>query len=1531
MKKFHSFLSFVLALLMVLPAVPVFATDDAEDPAVLVTSGLVAHFDGVNNTEKGHNAETTVWEDLAGDNDVELALSETTYFIENALHLSGVQFNFPEELMDVINGEEFTFELKMGQIAKTGSSYSTLVNSTNDNFALFLRSAGDFIEFKNGSNGRPKVAGGKDYVENSTLSLTFSLSEGNCTMYLDGHEIGRSQAGSTIGATAPFFFGHADAGKAHTADYEAMRFYNRALSAEEVAQNAKADGNFDETVVPDLPYTKVEQPALNVIGGLALVETIDSAAKYQALKNSTEKPAVAIYYLDDKLNLTDKEGTALEGLDFATLQAANFAVVPAFYVSNAETVEALLSACKAIGLVDFFVMSDDAYLIKAARAAAPTCRGILDLSKCYAGRSYLTDLEKSNIVRTANTVHANVVVLPENVANKDDLTVLNNSQITPWVKASNGVSNVSEALYLLLSSAKGIISDDTALLIEAAESYLADNTLVYSPLNVGHRGTYASIAKAPENTVENAIVAYANGANALEIDVYMTNDGVIVLNHDSGTGTGKMKNPAGESKNWSVESNSYATFLSTLYYTGYYETDENGDYVLDGNGEKIEYTGYHMSTLEALFEEFKGKDVRLVIEIKSSKEAIVPALKKLIDSYDMYEQCMVIAFPDKGLLDNMMTYFPELSVGNLLGVSSATDPEKMLYYTLRDTQQTSTVPDLNYSGYSAEYVRAATHRGVPVMGWTINVTEKIYTGLLQGLSGITTDNAHVLGALAKTIEAKAPFWVAPGQSATIEATVTTYARKALADANVSLVVLDGEDLVEETSGLTLTFKEGSEGTLSYMVCYTQTLSTGDSYTIYTQPAKIIVSADEVTAPEKEQVKEPELLIIGGNDAGFENVESAEDVKISLQMDITSKGQGSVADLYENKDAYVWVLTVEGKNHAVVPCAYDSETNVFSFFIEKDSTFIPEANTLYTFDLKIYNQDGSVAYQSVNALTLQTGELTVPHSHQWSNQLVFIEKPTIYDNGKGSYICSVCGAHSEITVLDRIPVVVGDLNMDGAATISDVTVLLDYLSMDSLEQLILTRSFKINGEALNCNSDKEGMISIADVTALLDHLSGQDGAIVDNTSTIVQDGLVGWYDGNDYDGTTWIDKAGDNDVSVTKGTFKNGALVLDMGEQIQLPSALYDAVRGSEYTIELNLGKFEMTATTAGGNYCTWLYNNNTERVALFIQNTDRKFAAKISGQGSSARPFMTDAENGLQNATLTVTFKAGGTACLYVNGTLVSEKTAVATNANNDQKAGTYFFLGATGAKKNATEYQGMRFYNRALTAEEVANNAKVDNAAKTVVQSGLVTWYDGDIYDGNKWIDLMGNNDLVAESGTFEDGAYHLASGESQYLPTGIISALQGNSFTIEMNLGDFVVTGTNYTTWLSSFPTGNSEKLSLYIQNSNNSDTFYGKVSGLGRGARPEIKSASTALQDATVTITFEAGGKTILYVNGLQVSSVKSTATTDHGNITSLLLGHTSNLNSANTYFEGLRFYNRALSGNEVFRNYQADCARDTAIAE
>ena len=858
--KIKRFLSTLLVLLMVLTAIP--AVSAGADEYEIVQNGLVAHYDGVKNTAAGHSADATVWEDLAGNNDISVTKSAKNYFTDTAFHVSGSKFNFPAPIMTLINTNEFTVEMKVGKIEKTGSSYTTMINSSaNDNFALFLRTSGDYIEFKSSSNARPKVAGGKAYVEDSTLAVTYSLKEKLCVLYIDGIAIGSVSLTTAIGAQGSLFFGHTDATKVHTVDYEGFRFYDRALSEDEVATNAKADGNYDFNYVPPREFNKVNQEKTNIAGGIALSEVIDTEKELSELFGRESKPAVAIFYVDSALKITDATGKQIGSYDLTSLEeASDNSIIPAFYVKDEATVKALCAALVSIGYEDCFVVASDPALIKLSRTTYPIARGIVDLTGKYADKTDLTAEELLDIRKTVNSALAKVVILPQSVAAKDDISKLGRYGMTTWIKANDGLESKKDALYLLLSSAYGIVSDNTALLADVGTNSLVSNTLTRMPVNIGHRGTAPTVADAPENTVENALVSYENGADAIEVDIYLTADKEIVINHNSTTTNMKvLKN--GMNVSWSIGSKTLKQ-LKSLYYAGYYEKNEDGSFKLDKDGNKIEYTGYQISTLRELFEAFQGKDVQLVIEFKSGKSTIVPIFKALVDEYNIYDQVTVIAYESTGQHKAMVEHFPEMTVGLLYGTipSNAMKADESLKEAVRKVQEHNGTLNPSYSGFSAPYVRAATYRGVTVWPYTINNQSQLYSSILYGYTAITGDYSAIIGELTKYLSVTYDEYALPGSTAQIKAEVTSY-KRATADATKSavLTVIEGEDLIEKTDGLTITLKDGVEGEICFLVSCAQKLDAGKSYTIYTQPLTLKVSKE---APP---VVEPSVSPSNGDD------------------------------------------------------------------------------------------------------------------------------------------------------------------------------------------------------------------------------------------------------------------------------------------------------------------------------------------------------------------------------------------------------------------------------------------------------------------------------------------------------------------------------------------------------------------------------------------------------------------------------------------------------------------------------------------
>ncbi len=227
----------LLSALLVFSLVPVSVS--AAD--AWVTDGLAALYDGANNTAAGQNKETSTWEDTSGNGiNFEIDLDDTNYWTDNAFHANTAWCYFDDAIVDVVNGDKFTVEIVFGEFTGYGASFNTFLNSDNDNFAWFIRNDGDFLEFKNSGNSRPKVAGGVDFVNNSTLTVTFDLDECECNMYVDGELIGQEFPAANVGADS-MFLAHADASRNWEGDIHCIRFYNTALTAEQVAANAAVD------------------------------------------------------------------------------------------------------------------------------------------------------------------------------------------------------------------------------------------------------------------------------------------------------------------------------------------------------------------------------------------------------------------------------------------------------------------------------------------------------------------------------------------------------------------------------------------------------------------------------------------------------------------------------------------------------------------------------------------------------------------------------------------------------------------------------------------------------------------------------------------------------------------------------------------------------------------------------------------------------------------------------------------------------------------------------------------------------------------------------------------------------------------------------------------------------------------------------------------------------------------------------------------------------------------------------------------
>ncbi len=222
---------------------------------------------------------------------------------------------------------------------------------------------------------------------------------------------------------------------------------------------------------------------------------------------------------------------------------------------------------------------------------------------------------------------------------------------------------------------------------------------------IAHRG--ASYL-APENTVAAANLAWELDADAVEIDIYLSKDGQVVVNHDRTT------------KRTGTENLVIAETLS----------DELRK--LDvGQWKDEKYQGEKMPFLSEVLETVpKGK--KLVIEIKCGPE-VLPALKKAVIASGKKKQVVFIAFGWETILETK-AQFPK---NECYWLSSK---EEGLAGRMEEAAKLGLDGvNLYHKLVSPAVMDRAEQLGLDVLCWTVDDPDEAKRLVDLGLSGITTN------------------------------------------------------------------------------------------------------------------------------------------------------------------------------------------------------------------------------------------------------------------------------------------------------------------------------------------------------------------------------------------------------------------------------------------------------------------------------------------------------------------------------------------------------------------------------------------------------------------------------------------------------------------------------------------------------------------------------------------------------------------------------------------------------------------------
>ena len=230
---------------------------------------------------------------------------------------------------------------------------------------------------------------------------------------------------------------------------------------------------------------------------------------------------------------------------------------------------------------------------------------------------------------------------------------------------------------------------------------------------IAHRGASHD---APENTISSVKLGYEQGADAVEIDIHLSKDNRIMVNHDKDTQRTSGSNL--------IIKESNATELRKLDV---------------GSWKNKKYKGEKMPFLEEVLA-VVPKDKILVIEIKS-QENIVPYLKQVISESGIQEQLIIISFNKEAIIEAKQQ-MPSI-------------PAYWLLHTFKDYSVDEAVQvvkennldglDVHHPLVTEDFMERMNSEGLEVYVYTVNDATVAKKLVAMQVKGITTDRPAWLG------------------------------------------------------------------------------------------------------------------------------------------------------------------------------------------------------------------------------------------------------------------------------------------------------------------------------------------------------------------------------------------------------------------------------------------------------------------------------------------------------------------------------------------------------------------------------------------------------------------------------------------------------------------------------------------------------------------------------------------------------------------------------------------------------------------
>ncbi len=496
-------------------------------------------------------------------------------------------------------------------------------------------------------------------------------------------------------------------------------------------------------------YADVYEPDTAIVNSPTVITYADGK-NHKVLDNEASHPATVIFEVgvkDGILYAYSEKGDGIAPLVDA-VEYLRARIIPAFSVNDAKVVDLLIDFINYHNIGDCFVFSTDGEILKKIRSSTRSARPVLDLS----GEKSI-DLTKTKLA--VSEARAKGVIIASEVLSTEDVTALRAYGLSVFLKTEDNTAAIHDAIF---KGAMGIICADADKALKYLEGF-KNNTLCFPTMIVAHRG---DMQYCPENTLPSFISAAKSGADVIELDVYLTKDGYLAINHDATTSKWDKKLTVTESTRAELKALKNA------------ESDATRDDEFAFYEEVIDYFSKNYT------------DVVFLVEIKDKRNEVIDKVYEVTKAAGMLDRILIICTNHSIIRYAYQTYGVAVQM-NRSYIHDVNNLQATLAYACEE------VTGLNSSYFTVwndciyDLNKALRHRGIKYSPWTTTTEAATDSDFALGYPEFTTNTPHRVDGYARYLR------VEMGADGSVKVYRVNYdGSEKLVTAEAQLIVLEGD-------------------------------------------------------------------------------------------------------------------------------------------------------------------------------------------------------------------------------------------------------------------------------------------------------------------------------------------------------------------------------------------------------------------------------------------------------------------------------------------------------------------------------------------------------------------------------------------------------------------------------------------------------------------------------------------------------------------------------------------------------------------